>query len=221
MSCHRLDLFLVPLPGGLGWWCLMALCTVVMVPAIAGSARAEDGVNAVRSQSLRQDDTTLLEFDRERRMRDLFLVTHEEGLGYFEEIERQRRRRRFVSHYRKLALRQVRSWSLGLFADEWSDGLSLAEGHGAAPGSGTWVSRTIDRLVNGTDVELAYGAGDGLTFSVGRDLDWWRPAWLVRSRVEVDPLAGEVMLDFDLRRTSVACAVTDGGGATISWTIPF
>jgi len=199
----------------------MALCAVVIVPAIAGSARAEEGVKGVHSHSLRQDDTTLLQMDREQRLRDLFLVPPEEGLGYFEEIERQRHRHRFISHYRKIALRQVRSWSLDLFTGEWSDGLSSSAGHEAESGTGTWVSRTIDRLVNGTDVELGYGAGNGLSVTFGRDLGWRGPPWLVRSRVEVDPLGGEMALDFDLRRTSVACALTRDGEATVSWKIPF
>jgi len=199
----------------------MTLCTVVIVLVIAGSACAEEAVKGVRSHSLRQDDTALLAIDRERRLRDLFLVTPEEGLGYFEEIERQRQQRRFIGHYRKLALRQVRSWSLDLFTGEWSEGLLGADDHRVEPGSGTWVTRTIDRLVNGTDVELGYGAGNGLSVTFGRDLDWRGPPWLVRSRVEVDPVGGEMALDFDLRRTSVACALTRDGEATFSWTIPF
>jgi len=217
---YRVDLCLVPFPSRVGWSCAVVLCTVVFLLVLDRSARADDG-GTVHSHSLRQNDTTLLEIDRERRLRDRFLVTPEEGLGYFEEIERQRHRRHFVGHYRKVALRRVRDWSLDLFAGEWSDGLSFANGHGEAPGEGTWVGRAIDRLVNGTDVELGYGAGDGLSVSFGRDLDWRGPVWLVRSRVEVDPLVGEMTLDFHLRRTSVACAVSRDGDATVSWTLPF
>jgi len=220
MSYRRVDLCLVPSPGGVGWWCLMGLCTVGIVLGVRVSARAEEGATGVLSHSLRQADTTLLQMDREQRLRDLFLVTPEEGLGHFEEMERQRNRRRFISHYRKIALRQVRSWSLDLFAREGSDGLSFAD-EGVEPGSGTWVTRTIDRLVNGTDVELGYGAGNGLSVTFGRDLDWRGPPWLVRSRVEVDPVGGEMTLDFELRRISVACAWTRDGETMFSWTIPF
>ena len=70
-------------------------------------------------------------------------------------------------------------------------------------------------------MELGYGAGNGLSLTFGRDLDWRGPPWLVRSRVEVDPVGGEMTLDFDLRRTSVACALARDGEATLSWTIPF
>jgi hypothetical protein len=191
----------------------------MIVPGTVGAARAEEG--AVHSHSLHQADTPLLQMDRERRLRDLSLVTPEEGLGYFEDRERRRHRSRFISHYRKLALRQVRSWSLDLFAGEWSDGSSSTYGQGTEPGGGTWLGRTIGWLVNGTDVDLGYGTGNGLSVSFGRDLDWQGPAWLVGSRLEVDPLLGEVFLDFDLRRTSVVCEVTRDGEAKVAWKIPF
>jgi len=221
MSPLVVDLCWVRFPGRVGWSCVAVLCTVAVLLGIDRSAYADDGVTAVHSHSLRQDDTTLLEMDREQRLRDLALVTPEEGLGYFEELERRRHRTRFVSHYRKMALRQVRSWSLDLFAGEWSEDSSSADGPGPEPAGGTWLSRTMDWLVNGTDVELGYGAGNGLSVSFGRDLDWRGPAWLVKSRVEVDPLIGEVLLDLDLRRTSVLCEVTQGGEAKVSWKIPF
>ena len=221
MSPYYVGLCLVPFPCTVGWWCAVAVCTAVIVLGIERSARADDGGTAVHSHSLRQDDTTLLEMDREWRLRDLALVTPEEGLGYFEELERRRHRSRFISHYRKMALRQVRSWSPDLFAGEWSDDPSFADGHGAEPGGGPWLSRTIGWLASGTDVEVGYGAGNGLSVSFGRDLDWRGPAWLVKSRVEFDPLIGEILLDLDLRRTSLVCEVTQGGEAKVSWRIPF
>ena len=220
MPPHRVALRPVSVPRGVAGWCVIVLCAGVIVLWLDGSAHAQDGTAAVHSHSLRQDDTALHEIDRAQRLRDLFLITSEEGWGYFEEMERHAERRRFISHYRKAALRRLRSWSLDLFAAEWPDGLGFGDHGGNAPRADTWASRAFDWLVDGTDLELAYGGGDGLTFSLGRDLDWRGGGWLVGSRVEVNPLAGEVALDLDLGRTSVGCSVSRDT-ATVSWTIPF
>ena len=220
MPLHRVALRPFLVPCGVARWWVIALCAGMIVLWLDGSACAQDGTAAVHSHSLHQDDTALQQIDRAQRLRDLFLITSEEGLGYFEELERHAERRRFISHYRKAALRRLRSWSLDLFAAEWPDGLGFGDHRGEAPRPDTWVGRALDWLVSGTDVELAYGGGAGLTFSLGRDLDWQGGGWLVGSRVEVNPVMGEVALDLDLGRTSVGCSVSRDE-AIVSWSIPF
>jgi hypothetical protein len=191
-----------------------------------GFAQAEDATQAVHSRSLRVPSTQP-DVRIEKELRDLYAINEEEGVGYFEALEQRQQRHSLIGHYRKVTLRRLRDWSLDLVPGEWSsDGSpAVADGQegpadaGVGGSGGAWGF--VDQVINETDVELRYGGGDGLTVSFGRDLDLRGPDWLRGSRVEVNPISGEVEVDFDLRTTSVTCGVSTDGGARVSWSIPF
>jgi len=191
-----------------------------------GLAEAQDAEQAIHSHSLRAPSPQP-EVDIERQFHDLYAITEEEGVGYFEELERRRQRRAFLGHYRKATLRRLRDWSLDLFPGEWPTEESSAISGGtdgptsAGVGGSGWAAEFVDHVINETDVELRYGGEESLTFSLGRDLDLHGPDWLRGSRVEFNPITGEMEVDFDLRTTSVTCGVSTAGGASISWSIPF
>jgi hypothetical protein len=191
-----------------------------------GVAGAQSAGQTIHSQSLRAPSPQP-QLGIERELRDLYAITEEEGIGYFEEQDRRRRRHAFIGHYRKATLRKVRDWSLDLVPGEWSEGeASTVSGEGAGAsgasvGGGGWATRFVDQVINETDVELRYGGGDGLAVLFGRDLELHGPDWLRGSRVEVSPITGEVEVDFDLRSTSLSCGLSTGGAASISWSIPF
>jgi hypothetical protein len=189
-----------------------------------GLAEAQEATQAIHSHSLRapspQPNARI-----ERELRDLYAINEEEGIGYFEALERRHQRHTFIGHYRKVTLRRLRDWSLDLAPGEWSSPASSATSDSpddpAGIGGGGWAAELVDQVVNETDVELRYGGGDGLTVSFGRDLDVHGPDWLRGSRVEIDPISGDMEVDLDLRTTSVTCGISTGGGARISWCIPF
>ena len=189
-------------------------------------AEAQDATQAVHTHSLRAPSPHP-DVGIEKELRDLYAINEEEGLGYFEALERRHQRHELIGHYRKVSLRRLRDWSLDLMPGGWPlDGSSNAGdvppgASGAGIGGSGWAAGFVDHVINETDVELRYGGGDGLAVSFGRDLDLHGPDWLRGSRVEVDPLNGDLEVDLDLRTTSVTCGISTGGGARISWSIPF
>jgi hypothetical protein len=203
------------------FWSVAALALVLLL--VPDLAEAQQSGQVVRSHSL-GSSAPRQHVDIERGYRDLYAVTEEEGVGYFEGRERRRQRRAFIGHYRTATLRKLRDWSLDLVPGEWSEDESSAVSDGpssAGVGGRGWAAQLFDQVVNETDVELRYGGGDGLTFFLGRDLDFHGPDWLRGGRVEVNPVNGEMEVDFDLRRTSVTCGIATGGSASVKWRIPF